>query len=310
MTQLAMAQKIVPNIWCARGAEEAGAFYTSAFTNANAVVESRYPETGLLDFQQEFAGEPLTVSLTIGDYRITLINAGDEFRPNTSISFMLNFDPLLFEHSEESARHSLDRLWQALGDGGSVLMPLGEYPFSEHYGWVQDRFGVSWQLMLTDPAGDPRPFILPTMLFGGAAQNMAAEAVSHYLDVFEGVEGGARLGAKVLYAEQHGPASPGAVMFSDFRLGAQWFIAMDAAAEQDTTFGNGISFEVHCEDQAEIDHYWNALSAQPAAEACGWLSDRFGVAWQIVPAHVSELMQRPDAFEHLLQMKKIVIAEL
>lgn len=298
-------QKIVPNIWCNGNAEEAGAFYASVFENAQSEVESRYPTEGLLEFQQPLAGQALTVTLTVSGTRFTLINAGGEFRPNPSISFMLNFDPLLFDGSEELACASLDRLWAGLSDGGNVLMPLAAYPFSAHYGWVEDRFGVSWQLMLTDPAGSPRPFIMPAFLFCGRAQNRAHEAVDHYLGIFDDAE----LGSRVPYEMPSGPATVGAVLFSDFRIGEQWFVAMDAGVEMASDFDCGVSLEVDCVDQAEIDRLWDALSAVPEAEQCGWLADRFGVSWQIVPAHMGELMQRPGAFERMLQMKKLVIAE-
>lgn len=299
-------QKIVPNIWCVRNAEEAGEFYARAFENAQAEVESRYPSEGLLDFQQEFAGQPLTVNLTISGMRFTLVNAGDEFFPNPSVSFMINFDPILFDDSEEQARASLDRLWAQLGDGGTVLMPLAEYPFSSHYGWVQDRYGVSWQLILSDPSGDPRPFIMPSLLFSGRAQNRSQEAVAHYLSIFEDSE----MGMSVPYGEDTGPARADSVMFSDFRIGDQWFTAADSGVEMDADFSCGVSLEVDCADQAEIDRLWFALSAVPEAEQCGWLADRFGVSWQIVPANMGELMEHPGAFERMLAMKRIVIAEL
>src|SRR5690606_17059991 len=106
-----------------------GAFYASVFENSRAEVESRYPTEGLPEFQQPLAGKALTVALTISDYLFRLINAGDNFSPNPSISFMLNFDPLLFDGDEELARASLDRLWHRLADGGTALMPLAEYPF-------------------------------------------------------------------------------------------------------------------------------------------------------------------------------------
>lgn len=302
-------QRIVPNIWCNGNAEEAGEYYARTFENASFEVESRYPETGLLDFQQPLAGQPLTVALTIAGYRFTLVNAGNEFHPNPSLSFMLNVDPLLFDSDEFLARASLEKMWHGLVDGGRVLMPLGEYPFSPLYGWVEDRFGVSWQLILTDPAGEPRPFILPALLFGEAAQDRAGEAVDHYLHRFRGFPGGAAPGTRVLYPEPHGSAAAGSVQFSDFRIGEQWFVAMDAAAPQEESFTPGLSLEVRCDGQEQIDALWNALSAVPEAEQCGWLVDRFGVSWQIVPANMGELMLRPGAFERMLQMKKLVIAD-
>lgn len=297
---------IVPHIWCTRNAEDAGAFYASAFQNASSEVESRYPAEGLPDFQREFAGEPLTVALTISGTRFTLINAGDEFHPNPSISFLLNFDPVMFDGKEELARASLERLWGRLNDGGTALMELDAYPHSPLYGWVQDRFGVSWQLMLTDPSGAPRPFITSHLMFAANARGTATEAVEHYLRVFPDAERGTR----IHYAQPEGSATTESVLFSDFRLGNRWFAAVDAPMEQDFTFTPGISFEVRCRDQREIDLLWDALSAEPDAEQCGWLVDRFGVSWQVVPDDLGELMTRPGAYQRLLEMKKIVIADL
>lgn len=304
------AQRIVPHIWCHGTAEEAGAFYASAFENAHAEVESRYPESGLLDFQREFAGQPLVVGLTISGTRFALINAGADFTPNPSISFMLNFDPLLFDGSEEFARAAMDRLWQRLSEGGTALMPLGEYPFSPHYGWVQDRYGVNWQFMLTDPAGDPRPFIIPALMFDGLAQDRAAEAADFYVSLFAQSEGGAEVGHRAPYGQPSGNAGAEALAFGEFRIGEQWFMAADNGSGVDHGFTPGVSLEVACRDQAEIDRLWSALSAVPEAEQCGWLVDRFGVSWQIVPEHMDELMERPGAFGRMLQMGRIVIADL
>lgn len=299
-------QRIVPNIWCNGTAEDAGAFYAAALPDAAFEVESRYPMTGLLPFQESLAGEPLTVAVRVSGYRFTLVNAGDEFHPNAALSFMLNFDPLNYAGGVIAARAALDATWTALSAGGEVLLPLGEYPFSAHYGWVADRFGVHWQLMLTDPTGDPRPFVIPTLLFGGPVQNRAGEAIDFYASVFEN----AAPGMRAPYGEPQGPASAEALMFGEFRIGSQWFAAMDSGAEQRETFSCGVSLEVLCRDQAEIDRLWDALSAVPEAEQCGWLADRFGVSWQIVPENMGALMERPGAYERMLEMKKLVIAEL
>lgn len=310
-----MSQKIVPTIWCNRSAEEAAEFYAAAFPGADSAVEARYPEEGLPDFQRDFAGLALTASVSIPDpaganpTRLVLLNAGDEFRPNSSISFMLNLDPLFFgaapDGDAEAARAALDRLWRVLSDGGRVLMPLDAYPHSPHYGWVEDRYGVSWQLMLTDAAGDPRPFVVPSFMFAGPAQNRAGEALDVYVEVFDDAEAGARH----LYEAQVGPAVPGSILFADFRVGDQWFAVMDSAVAQEVTFGNGLSFQVGCRDQAEIDRLWEVLSSVAEAERCGWCVDRFGVSWQILPENMGELMQRPGAHEHLMAMGKIVIDE-
>ncbi len=312
-------QRIVPCFWSNGTAEETAAFYAAALPDTVFEVMSRYPETGLLDFQRPLAGQPLTVDVLIDGYRITLVNAGPEFRPNPSISLTLQFDPRRFGGSTLRARAQLDATWGALGFGGRVLMELGEYPFNGRYGWVEDRYGVSWQLMLVDPeapGGDPSgaiaPFVMPCLMFGAAAQNRAGEAIDRYVSVLGSAQslGGAGRGFTAPYPVQTGPAPAGAVMFGSFRVGEQQFSAMDSGVDQPESFTNGVSLIVNAHGQEEIDLLWDALSAVPEAEQCGWLVDAFGVSWQIVPDNMDELMQRPDAFPHMLQMKKIVIADL
>lgn len=293
-------QRIVPCLWFDHKAVEAVTFYTSVFPDARVSATQYYPSEGLLDFQQEFAGKELTVDFEIGGVRFVAINAGPEFTVNPSVSFMLNFDP----SRDPQAREHLDALWAALSEGGAVMMPLGEYPFSRRYGWVQDRYGVTWQFILSDPEGDPRPFIIPSLLFGGAAQNRAGEALDYYREVFPG----ARVGTVARYPEQTGPAGPGDVMFADVELLGQWFALMDSGVEQDVSFNCGVSLIIECADQTELDHYWDALSAVPEAEQCGWCADRFGLSWQIIPVNLGELMASPGAYQKLMQMKKIEIA--
>ena len=87
---------------------------------------------------------------------------------------------------DERAEQRIGEVWQKLSEGGKVLMPLQAYPFSKRYGWVEDRFGVSWQLILTDPKGEPRPGIIPFLLFTGPVVGHAEEASDFYLSVFEG----------------------------------------------------------------------------------------------------------------------------
>ncbi|WP_312397874.1 VOC family protein [Kocuria sp.] len=295
-------QKIVPNLWFQGNAAEGVEFYEHALPNTHVVGSSNYPTEGLLEFQKDFAGELLTAVLEIEGYQVLLINAGEEFTPNPAISFLLNFDP----SRDENAKATLQRVWDRLSPGSTTLMPLDTYPFSEYYGWVQDRYGVSWQLMLTNPEGEPRPFVTPSLMFGGPAQNHAKQAVEYYTGVF----GDTKPGAFMPYADQTGPAGPGAVMYSDFTLEGQWFSAMDSGVTQDFSFTPGVSLMVNCNDQDEIDRFWEALSAVPEAEQCGWCTDQFGVSWQIVPVDIDDLIKQPGAFERMLTMKKLDIAQL
>jgi len=295
-------QRIIPNIWCNGTADEAVAFYVDAFPEATAGYSYTYPEEGLPDFQRDMAGKTLGANVDIDGYTITLINAGDEFSPTPAISFFVNFDPSV----RDDARADLDRLWAKLTDGGHVLMELGAYPHSEHYGWVADRFGVNWQLMLTDPTGDSRPMIIPNLMFCGPAQNKAAEAADHYLSVFPD----SRLAHRVPYGQATGRVTPESVVFSDFQLYGEWLSAMDSAVDQPFTFTEGLSLSVNCRDQAEIDRIWEALSAVPESEVCGWCKDSWGVNWQIVPENMDELMTRPGAYETMMGMSRIVIDRL
>lgn len=292
-------QRIVPNIWTNRAADEAADFYLAAFPEARIVEKTKYPQDGLLDFQREFAGKTLSITLEISGYQITLINAGDEVTPTPAISFFLNFDPAF----RIDARGDLDRVWQSLVEGGTVLMELGEYPFSQRYGWIQDKFGVNWQIMLTDPEGEPRPFVVPNLMFSGDAQNRAGDAVDFYRSVLPE----STLGTRVNYPEAQGPVTTESVMFSDFKAYGEWIAAMDSGVEQPFTFSPGVSLQVNVSGQKELDRIWAGLSAVPEAEQCGWLTDRYGVSWQVTPDNLAELMERPGAYGRLMEMKKIQI---
>ncbi|WP_417554944.1 VOC family protein [Microbacterium sp.] len=292
-----MTQKIVPNLWFDGGAGEAGEFYATALPRTKANIAMRYPQE-VPEFQKGLEGRPLVVDVDVDGFRFTLINSDDTFHPTPAISFILNFDPLLFSGSAEAARVALDATWEALSDGGTALMELGEYPFSPHYGWVQDRYGVSWQLMLTNPQGEPRPFVIPQLMFANDVEGRAAEAAEFYTSLFDD----AGLGTVI-------PRPAGGVMFGEFRVGEQWFSMMDSDIAHEFGFTPGVSLEARCADQAEIDRLWEALSAVPDAEQCGWLVDRFGVSWQVVPENVGELLKRPGAYGRMLGMKKLVIAD-
>lgn len=309
-------QRIVPNIWINRDAEAAGNFYEAALPFASSAVEARYPVEGLPDFQQSFAGEPLVVALTVAGTRLSLINAGQEFRPTPALSFMLNFDPLLFadcgtdaDDAATAAEQALLRTWAELGDGGEIRMELGEYPFSAKYGWVEDRYGVNWQLMLTDPAGDPRPFVVPALMFGGDGQDKAAEAAEFYTTLLSNTPGGSGIGQRFPYGQPTGPASADGLAFGEFRIGDQWFVGNDMGYDHGFGFTEGVSLELRCVDQAEIDRVWGELSEVPEAEVCGWLKDRYGVSWQVVPENLGELLSRPNAYDHMMTMKKLVIED-
>jgi predicted 3-demethylubiquinone-9 3-methyltransferase (glyoxalase superfamily) len=245
------------------------------------------------------------------------ISAGPDFKFNPSISFMVNYDP----SRERDAKGKLDAAWSKLSEGGVALMPLQEYPFSKHYGWVQDRYGLSWQLILTDPEGEERPEIVPSLLFVGELAGKAEEAIHFYLSVFRDAPFDAaghesRMGEIARYGAGQEPDKEGTVAFGDVRLAGTWLAAMDSAREHNFTFNEAISLLIPCDTQEEIDYFWKKLSADPQAEQCGWLKDRYGVSWQVSPTVMDEMLAKgtPDQVARVTQaflpMKKFDIAAL
>lgn len=293
-------QKIVPHLWFDTEAREAATFYSSVFPNSNI--------TNITTLRNTPSGDCDLVSFTVFGQPFMAISAGPLFKLNPSISFMLNFDPA----QDANAKTRIDAVWAKLADDGKVLMPLDKYPFSERYGWVEDKFGVSWQLILTNPEGEPRPSIIPFFMFVGNVYGKAEEASDFYISVFKD----AKRGAIARYPAGMEPDKEGAVMFTDFKLEGQWFAAMESAHEHNFAFNEAVSLMVSCDDQSEIDYYWEKLSAVPQAEQCGWIKDKFGVSWQIVPADMNAMLQDADSertarvMQAFLKMKKFDLATL
>jgi predicted 3-demethylubiquinone-9 3-methyltransferase (glyoxalase superfamily) len=299
--------KITTNLWFNDQAEAAAEFYVLAFGSGAIGQKLRYTEAGQ-EIHGQKPGSVMTVDFRLFDHDFVGLNGGPIFTFNPSISFIVNFDP----SRDENAQENLDKAWNALSDGGKELMPLQEYPFSKHYGWIQDKYGVSWQLMLTNPSGEPRPVITPSVMFVGANCGKAEEAMNFYLSVFKD----AKQGNIMHYPAGMEPEKEGNVMFADFMLEDQWFAVMDSGNKHEFALNEAISFVVNCADQAEVDYYWEKLSAVPESEQCGWLKDKYGVSWQIVPTEYLEMLTKanPDAFGRvmgaMMKMKKLDLAEL
>jgi predicted 3-demethylubiquinone-9 3-methyltransferase (glyoxalase superfamily) len=292
-------QKIIPNFWFDHNAKEAVDFYLSVFPGSNIRSQQFYPDSeaeGLADFQKDLAGKVLTIDFDISGFRFTAINADTTFKPNPSISFF---------YTTNSIQES-DELWQKLKHGGKALMELGEYPFSKYYGWVQDKYGYSWQLILNNPEGDKRPKIVPSLMFTKEKDGQAEAAMKFYTSVFKDSD----ISSNLNRHPSKMPDRKGKISYADFRLFDQWFAVMDGGQDHDFTFTPAISLMVLCKDQAEIDYYWEKLSANPDVEQCGWLEDKFGISWQITPEKMDDLMQSPGAFKRMMNMKKLEISDL
>jgi predicted 3-demethylubiquinone-9 3-methyltransferase (glyoxalase superfamily) len=254
------------------------------------------------------SGDCDVVSFELSGQPFMAISAGPLFKFNPSVSFILNFDP----SRERDAREKLDALWNKLIRGGTALMPLQDHPFSKRYGWVQDKYGLSWQLILSNPEGEERPFIIPSLMFVGNVCGRAEEAINFYTSVFKN----SRRGIVARYGAGQAPDKEGTIMFADFMLLGKWFAAMDSARMHDFAFNEAISLMVYCDTQEELDYYWEKLSAVPEAEECGWLKDKYGLSWQIVPTAMGRMLKDKDkkklarVTEAFLKMKKFNIAAL
>ncbi|MBI2037446.1 MAG: VOC family protein [Candidatus Magasanikbacteria bacterium] len=306
-------QKIIPHLWYDKEAKEAAEFYTSLFPDSKI--------TNVKTIRDTPSGDCDIVSFKLWGYSFIAISAGPFFKFNPSISLMVNFDP----SQDTEARKRIGELWDKLSDGGNVRMEFQKYPFAEKYGWVSDKYGLDWQLILTNPEGERRPPIIPSLLFVTDIGDKAEEATNFYLSVFKNTKRGqiarypAGMPAHNASRSDAGGESnkEGAIMLTDFQLEGQWFAAMDgSSAMHKFVFNEAVSFIVHCDTQEEIDYYWEKLSAVPKSEQCGWLKDKYGVSWQIVPSAMDEMMQNgtPEQINRVTQaflpMKKFDIAKL
>lgn len=292
--------KLIPHLWYDKEAREAAEFYVSAFLEASI--------SNITKIQDTPSGDGEIVSFTLWGQPFQAISAGPLFKFNPSVSFMVNFDPSRMA----DARSKIDGLWDKLSTGGKVLMPMMEYPFSARYGWLEDKYGLNWQLILTDPTGDPRPPIIPSLMFAGNKAGLAEQASAFYRSIFNNTE----QGIIARYPADMEPDVEGTIMFSDFKLEDQWFAAMDSKRAEPHKFNEAISFLIMCDNQQEMDAFYPKLSAVPEAEQCGWIKDKYGLSWQIIPVAMDEMLTNApqEAINRvvaaLMPMKRINLAEL
>lgn len=277
-----MKEKITPCLWFNGQAKEAAALYCAVFANAKISAQS-----------------PMVTAIDVSGQSITLLDGGPMYKPNPSISFYY-----ICEKAEE-----FDRIWNAFSKDGMVMMPAGKYPWGEKYGFVSDKFGISWQLALGN-IRDVGQKITPCLMFTGNQYGRAEEAITLYTSIFEKpkVDGILRFGKNEL------PDEEGKVKHAQIALNGQKLMLMDSARPHAFTFSEGVSLTVHCETQAEIDYYWEKLTERGEESMCGWLKDRFGVSWQILPTILSKIMSDPakagKAAQAFMAMRKINIEQI
>jgi predicted 3-demethylubiquinone-9 3-methyltransferase (glyoxalase superfamily) len=285
-------KKITPFLWFDHQAEEAMNFYTSIFKNSRIGNVTRYGEGG-----PGPAGTVMTGTFQLEGQEFMALNGGPQFTFTPAISFFVNCE----------SQQEVDELWGNLSEGGAVLVELDKYPFSEKFGWVQDKFGISWQLNLASRAQKITPFLM----YVGEQHGKAEEAMNLYISLFKN----SRIDNIVRYGP--GEEEPeGTVTHAVFSLNGQEFMAMDSSREHAFTFTPAISLFVNCETQEEVDYLWEKLSESGEKQPCGWLQDRYGVSWQIIPTILGEMLQDKDpeksrrVMEAMLKMSKIDIKTL
>lgn len=287
--QMAESTKITPFLWFDTRAEEAAQFYTGLFPNSAINNVMRQGES------------VFTVDFSLAGQRFTALNGGPMFICTPAVSYYVVCD------TETEA----ETLWNALEPGSMVMMPLQAYPWSPKYGWLQDRFGLSWQIF-TGSVSETGQKITPALMYTGANAGKAETAIALYTSTFPH--------SKTTLLSRYGAGGmdpEGTINHAQFLLDGCLFAAMDSAASHGFAFSEANSFIIHCYSQFEVDYYWEKLTANGGEPGqCGWLKDPYGVSWQVVPVQLMQYISDSDplkagrAMQAMMQMKKIDIAGL
>jgi len=272
------APTISIGLWYDSQAEQAANFYKSIFPDSSIDHILKYSKEGKEHHGQK-EGTVMTVDFQLAGTHFQAINGGPLFKMNPSISLFV-----VCETHEET-----DEVWNKLVEQGHVLMPLEKYEWSERYGWLQDRWGLSWQVSLGKISAVGQK-ITPSLMFVGDKAGKAEEALKFYTSVFKdsGVDGIKKYPAG-------GPEPEGHIMHAQFKLADSKFMIMDSSGPHHFSFNEAVSITVNCKDQAEIDYYWSKLTSGGGRESmCGWLADKFGVSWQVAPVRLAEMLGERD----------------
>lgn len=286
-------QKIKPFVWFERDMDKILEFYQGVFSGDLKIVKK-------VKMGGTPSGEIEVVDLSIHGSNITFMTAGPYVDKNPAISFSLSFE-------NEAA---LKNIWDKLALGGQVMMELQKYPFAPLYGWLSDKWGVSWQLIYLPEANFPKFY--PALMFTQDLAGKASEAIDFYTTLFPD--------SKVLNKIKYGAGggdNPEYLSHAEFSLAGQFFIALDSSAPHKFKFSDAISLVINVEGQDEVDFYWDKLTQNGGRESqCGWCRDKFGVSWQVLPKELGEATDNSDqeissyAVKQMLEMKKIIIKDL
>lgn len=282
-----MSEKITPFLWFDQNAEEAIKFYAKILKIKIKKI-TKYSEEPSKAARMP-KGSVMTVAFTMENQDFVAINGGPVFKFTPAISLTINCKTV----------KEVERVFNKLSAGGQVLMPLDTYPFSKKYAWVNDKYGLSWQINCAERKQKITPFLM--FINNGKAE----EAMKYYISIFKNAK------IKEIHrAPKGGPAPEGKIMHAVFTIAGQEFMAADSYQSHNFSFTPAISFVVNCKDQKEIDFYWNKLTKEGKEVQCGWLTDKYGVSWQVTPQNIDKLLTGKGAWQAMIGMKKIVIKDL
>ena len=272
---------LCPCIWYVKDGHTAATFYTTVFKPSRIL-----------------AVHPLTTEFELKGNKFIAMNGGTKYHPNPSISFMVSFN----DESE------LESSWTLLTQNGEIILPLSAYPWSSNYGCCLDQYGVCWQLIKSVFANTGQN-IAASFMFTNSNAGKADEAMPFYTGIFPHsyIHSINRYGAGEEETEGH-------VKHGIFILSDKVFTAMDNSSSDVSSFSEGISIVIPCDNQAQIDYYWSKLADGGTENTSGWLKDKYGVSWQVVPSILGNLLSDQDkstrVMQALLKMKKIDIDTL
>ncbi|KFF21595.1 VOC family protein [Chryseobacterium sp. JM1] len=282
-----MNNDIFPCLWFDEESKEAAEFYCQVFDG------------------KITADTPVVMNIDLFGQKLMLLNGGPHFKKNPSISFMV-----ICETEDE-----VQKYWDQLMEGGVALMALDTYSWSKKYGWVQDKYGATWQVFLADKPESQK--IVPTMMFIHENNGKAMQAMEFYTKTFPN----SGIGNILKYGdggEGHPISEPAEnIQHAQFMIDGYSFFCMDNSYDHQFDFNEGISIVIMTDDQQETDHLWNTLTSEGGRESmCGWLKDKYGLSWQIVPKRLIELMNDSDQLkaqkvvQAMMKMQKIVVEDL
>lgn len=274
-----MNSKIIPHLWFDTEAQEAAEFYVSLFENSKIKNGSQVHGTP--------SGSTQIVDFILAGTHFQAISAGPYFKFNTAISLMVYC----------TSKAEALGLWNKLKQDAHIIWDLAPDKYNLCHGVLSDKYGLSWQILASLDFSSQQ--IVPNLSFSGQAQ----EAMAYYGQVFSNS-----------YIKSIDLNEDSSIMHAEFKIEDLLLTSRDDKASP--SFNEAFSFMIMCSNQEEINFYWYILSDDPKAEQCGWLKDKFGLSWQIVPKVLPEMLrlgnkqQKNAVTQAFLSMKKLDIKTL